>query len=56
MMLEEWFGSAPQLEMQEDVIGLGSSGKTLTFFSLTSPSTMRMRGATRIRWGEFSLL
>ena len=29
-MLHEWFGSAPQIEMQEDVVGLGSYGKTLT--------------------------
>lgn len=30
IMLDEWFGSAPQIEMQEDVVGLGSYGKTLT--------------------------
>lgn len=29
-MLDEWFGSALQIEMQEDVVGLGSYGKTLT--------------------------
>lgn len=28
--LDEWFDGAPQVEMNEDVIGLGSYGKTLT--------------------------
>jgi Zn-dependent peptidase ImmA (M78 family) len=28
--LDEWFDGAPQIEMNEDVIGLGSYGKTLT--------------------------
>ena len=28
--LDDWFGDAPQIEMKEDVVGLGSYGKTLT--------------------------
>lgn len=28
--LDDWFEGAPQIEMKEDVIGLGSYGKTLT--------------------------
>jgi hypothetical protein len=28
--LDDWFDGAPQIEMNEDVIGLGSYGKTLT--------------------------
>ena len=28
--LDEWFDGAPQIEMNEDVVGLGSYGKTLT--------------------------
>lgn len=28
--LDDWFDGAPQIEVNEDVIGLGSYGKTLT--------------------------
>jgi hypothetical protein len=30
VQLQEWFGSGPQVEMVEDVLGLGYYGKTLT--------------------------
>jgi hypothetical protein len=29
--LDEWFSNAPQIEMNEDAVGLGNCGKTLTF-------------------------
>lgn len=28
--MDDWFEGAPQLEMKEDVVGLGGYGKTLT--------------------------
>lgn len=28
--LDDWFDDAPQIEMKEDVVGLGGYGKTLT--------------------------
>jgi hypothetical protein len=28
--LDDWFDDAPQIEMKEDVVGLGSYGRTLT--------------------------
>lgn len=28
--LDDWFDGAPQVEVNEDVVGLGSYGKTLT--------------------------
>ena len=28
--LEDWFDDAPQVEMKEDVVGLGRYGRTLT--------------------------
>ena len=30
--LDEWFDGAPQVEVNEDIVGLGSYGKTLTVF------------------------
>jgi hypothetical protein len=28
--LDDWFDDAPEIEMKEDVVGLGSYGRTLT--------------------------
>ena len=35
--LDDWFDDAPEIEMKEDVIGLGSYGKTLTVLFTSEP-------------------
>jgi hypothetical protein len=35
--LDDWFPSAPQVEMSEDVVGLGNYGKTLTVLFTNEP-------------------
>jgi hypothetical protein len=45
--LDDWFESAPHIEVEEDIIGLGSYGRVLLYYSWTGLPRTRLKRTRR---------